>query len=73
MVGVARAKGTPPEIVQKLYDEIAKVLRQPEVESAYLATGTDVTISNPEQFGRFVKAEYDKWAKVIKAVDAQVN
>ena len=26
-----------------------------------------------EQFGLFVKAEYDKWAKVIKAVDAQVN
>jgi len=72
-LGLLAPKGTPPEIVQKLYDEIAKVLRQPEVESAYLATGTDVTISNPEQFGRFVKAEYDKWAKVIKAVDAQVN
>ena len=26
-----------------------------------------------QQFGLFVKAEYDKWAKVIKAVDAQVN
>jgi len=72
-LGLLAPKGTPPEIVQKLYDEIAKVLRQPEVESAYLATGTDVTISNPEQFGRFVKTEYDKWAKVIKAVDAQVN
>ena len=72
-LGLLAPRGTPPEIVQKLYDEIAKVLRQPEVESAYLATGTDVTISNPEQFGRFVKAEYDKWAKVIKAVDAQVN
>jgi len=72
-LGLLAPRGTPPEIVQKLYDEIAKVLRQPEVESAYLATGTDVTISDPEQFGRFVKAEYDKWAKVIKAVDAQVN
>jgi tripartite-type tricarboxylate transporter receptor subunit TctC len=71
--GLLAPKGTPPEIVQKLYDEIAKLLRQPEVESAYLATGTDVTISNPEQFGRFVKVEYDKWAKVIKAVDAQAN
>ena len=72
-LGLLAPRGTPPQIVQKLFDEIAKLLRQPEVESAYLATGTDVTISNPEQFGRFVKAEYDKWAKVIKAVDAQVN
>ena len=72
-LGLLAPKGTPPEIVQKLYHEIAKLLKQPEVESAYLATGTDVTISNPEQFGRFVRAEYDKWAKVVKAVDAQVN
>ena len=72
-LGLLAPRGTPPQIVQKLFDEIAKLLRQPEVESAYLATGTDVTISNPEQFGLFVKAEYDKWAKVIKAVDAQVN
>jgi len=72
-LGLLAPRGTPPQIVQKLYDEIAKLLRQPEVESAYLATGTDVTISNPEQFGLFVKAEYDKWARVIKAVDAQVN
>ena len=72
-LGLLAPKGTPPEIVQKLYDEIAKLLRQPEVESAYLATGTDVTISNPEQFGRFVQAEYDKWAKVIRTIGAQVN
>ena len=72
-LGLLAPRGTPPQIVQKLFDEIAKLLRQPEVESAYLATGTDITISNPEQFGLFVKAEYDKWAKVIKAVDAQVN
>ena len=72
-LGLLAPKGTPPQIVQKLYDEIAKLLRQPEVESAYLATGTDVTISNPEQFGRFVQAEYDKWAKVIRTIGAQVN
>jgi tripartite-type tricarboxylate transporter receptor subunit TctC len=72
-LGLLAPRGTPPQIVQKLFDEIAKLLRQPEVESAYLATGTDITISNPEQFGLFIKAEYDKWARVIKAVDAQVN
>jgi tripartite-type tricarboxylate transporter receptor subunit TctC len=71
--GLLAPKGTPPEIVQKLHDEIAKLLKQPEVESAYLATGTDITISTPDQFGRFLQAEFDKWSRVIKAVDAQVN
>ena len=71
--GLLAPRGTPPEIIQRLYDEIAKLLKQPEVESAYLATGTDVPISTPGQFGRFVRAEYDKWAKVVAAVGAQVN
>ena len=71
--GLLAPKSTPPEVIQKLYDEIAKLLRLPDVESTFLATGTDVTISTPDQFGQFLKAEYDKWAKVIKAVDARVN
>jgi tripartite-type tricarboxylate transporter receptor subunit TctC len=71
--GLLAPKGTPPEIIQRLYDEIAKLLRQPDVENTFLATGTDVTITTPDQFGQFLKAEYDKWAKVVKAVDAQVN
>jgi tripartite-type tricarboxylate transporter receptor subunit TctC len=72
-LGLLAPKGTPPEIINRLYEEIARLLRQPDVESIYLATGTDVTITTPEQFGQFIKAEYEKWAKVIKTVDAQVN
>ena len=71
--GLLAPKGTPPEVIQRLHDEIAKILRQPDVENTFLATGTDVTITTPDQFGQFLKAEYDKWANVVKAVDAQVN
>ena len=71
--GLLAPRGTPPEIVQRLYDEIAKLLKRPEVESAFLATGTDVTISAPVEFGQFLNAEFDKWAKVIKTIDARVN
>ena len=71
--GLLAPKGVPAEIIQKLYDEIAKLLKQADVENAFLATGTDVTIIGPEPFGHFLKSEYDKWEKVIKAVDAQVN
>ena len=72
-LGLLAPKGTPAEIIHRLHAEIARVLRQPDVESAYLATGTDVTISTPDQFGQFLKSEYDKWAKVIKEVGAQAN
>ncbi|MCE9639013.1 MAG: tripartite tricarboxylate transporter substrate binding protein [Betaproteobacteria bacterium] len=72
-LGLLAPKGTPPEIIQQLYVEISKLLRQPDVESTFLATGNDVTIGTANEFGLFLKAEFDKWAKIIKAVDAQVN
>jgi tripartite-type tricarboxylate transporter receptor subunit TctC len=62
---LATPKVRRPEIINRLYEEIARLLRQPDVESIYLATGTDVTITTPEQFGQFIKAEYEKWATVI--------
>ena len=72
-LGLLAPRGTPAEIINRLHDEIARLLRQPDVESAFLATGTDVTISTPEQFGQLLKAEHDKWAKVVRAVGAREN
>ena len=72
-LGLLAPKGTPSAIIGRLHDEVARLLKQSDVESAFLATGTDVTISAPDQFGRFLKSEYDKWAKVVKEVGAQEN
>jgi tripartite-type tricarboxylate transporter receptor subunit TctC len=72
-LGLLAPRGTPAEIIQRLHAEIARLLKHPDVESLYLATGTDVTISTPAEFGQFLAAEYQKWAQVIKTIDAQVN
>ena len=72
-LGLMAPKGTPQEIINRLHEALAKLLKQPEVERGFLATGTDVTTSTPEGFSRFVKSEYDKWAKVVKETGAQVN
>jgi tripartite-type tricarboxylate transporter receptor subunit TctC len=49
-----------------LHREIVKVVRLPEVESAYLATGTLPVTSTPAEFGAFVKSEITKWGRVVR-------
>lgn len=72
-LGLLAPKETPREIVGRLYNEITRVLKSPDVEESFLSTGTDVTVTSPEQFGEFLKNEFDKWARLVKEVGAQAN
>jgi tripartite-type tricarboxylate transporter receptor subunit TctC len=65
--------GTPGEIVQELYTEAAKTLREPEVEKAITATGVEVNIIGPQELAAFLQAEADKWGKVARASGATIN
>ena len=65
--------GTPNEIVQRLYAETAKVLREPEVQKAVAATGVEVSIIGPQELPAFLRAEIDKWGKVVRETGATVN
>lgn len=65
--------GTPNDIVQKLYAETAKVLREPEVQKAVAATGVDVSVIGPAELPTFLRAEVDKWGKVVRDTGATVN
>jgi tripartite-type tricarboxylate transporter receptor subunit TctC len=65
--------GTPNEIVQKLYAETAKVLRDPEVQKAISPTGLDVSILGPQELPAFLQVETDKWGKVARDSGATIN
>jgi tripartite-type tricarboxylate transporter receptor subunit TctC len=57
---------TPREIVAKLNDATVKALRAPEVRERMSQIGFDVVASTPEEFGRFMKEEVDRWTEVVK-------
>jgi tripartite-type tricarboxylate transporter receptor subunit TctC len=57
---------TPPAIVAKLNDAAVRALRSPEVRERLVAIGFDVVASTPEEFGAFMKAEVDRWTKVVE-------
>lgn len=65
--------GMPPEVVAKLNSEIRRIMAMPEVQTQFLALGTDTATSTPEELrGMFVE-EVEKIKRVAKSVGATTN
>ncbi len=65
--GVFVPKGAPRDVVKKLYTVVIKVMEDANVKKRLGDGGVEVIVStSPEAFGAFVKAENERWAKVIK-------
>jgi len=64
--GMGVAKGTPPEIIDKLNKEINAALADPNVKARLADLGGMLIAGSPADFGKLVAAETEKWAKVIK-------
>jgi tripartite-type tricarboxylate transporter receptor subunit TctC len=65
--GMGVPKGTPPEIIEKLNKEINAGLADPKIKARLFELGGMLIAGTPEDFGKVVASETDKWAKVIKA------
>ncbi|HVJ76177.1 MAG TPA: tripartite tricarboxylate transporter substrate binding protein [Casimicrobiaceae bacterium] len=65
--------GTPKPIVDRLHAEIAKILKEPEVQERLAKLGLDPSGMTPAELAAFQKAEIDKWAKVIKAANIKID
>jgi tripartite-type tricarboxylate transporter receptor subunit TctC len=69
----AAPPGTPQEIVQRLYAETTKVLQNAELLLSFRAAGVEALVLGPRELAAFMRAEYDKWGKVVRATGATVN
>ena len=66
-IGVLVPAGTPTWIVTLLNREIVKALMQPDLSERLAAIGLGRVASTPEEFARQMRAESEKWKKVIRA------
>jgi len=70
---VVMPAGTPREIVARVYQELAAMLKAPETRERFLAQGALASGIPPEEFAGFVKREAEKWGKVAKAAGVTVD
>jgi len=71
--GVFAPRGTPADVLSRLQSELARALAQPDVEQRFLVAGNDVIVSDPAAFGALLRADYEKWGKVVRAAKATLN
>jgi tripartite-type tricarboxylate transporter receptor subunit TctC len=65
--------GTPDAIVNKMSDAIGKALHDPGTVAKLRTAGIAPSYMGPKEFGPFLRAEYDKWGKVVQQTGATVN
>jgi tripartite-type tricarboxylate transporter receptor subunit TctC len=65
--GIFAPAGTPKPVVEKLYKDIQLALQSPEMLKEFDIEGAAPVTMTSAEFADFVKAEIDKWAKVVKA------
>lgn len=73
MYGVLAPAGTPAMVVRKLHADILRVLDLADVKKALDGATIDIVGNTPEEFARYIEAEYVKWAEVVKASGAKVE
>jgi tripartite-type tricarboxylate transporter receptor subunit TctC len=71
--GVGAPKDTPAEVTEKLNKEIAAVVADPIVKERLAGLGVDPLSMTSAEFATFIAAETEKWGKVIRAANIQLD
>ena len=64
--GMVGPHGMPPPVLKKLSDEVARIIKSKAVQENLSAQGADPVGSSPAEFGAFIKAETNRYAKVVR-------
>jgi len=69
--GIWAPARTPPTIIARLQQAVATAARNPETRARFDALGAEPVADSPEDYARFVRAEFDRWGKLVR--DARIK
>jgi tripartite-type tricarboxylate transporter receptor subunit TctC len=73
MLGALVPAGTPRDIVAKLNAGVVAAVASPEVNDKIAGFGVRIGTGTPEQFDALMRAEYEKYAKLVKLSGAKLD
>ena len=62
-----------PEIIERLNGEVVKFMRAPDTVSQLNKVGLEPAANTPAEFAKFVRAETEKWGRVIRAANIKAE
>ena len=71
--GLLAPVGTPAPVIARLSAETVSAMRHPQTREALGRLGFEVVASSPEEFSRWIRAESEKWARVVRASGAKAD
>jgi tripartite-type tricarboxylate transporter receptor subunit TctC len=71
--GMLMPKGTPGTIVDRVHTSVAKVVKQTDVAERFASQGLQIYASPPADFDRYLRAEIERWARVVAAAEISVE
>jgi tripartite-type tricarboxylate transporter receptor subunit TctC len=71
--GLLAPAGTPPDVVNRIQQEVVRALGNPAINEKMLAQGAIPSGNTPTQFAALIDSEHKKWAQVVKASGARVD
>ena len=71
--GMFTTAKTPAPVINKLNAEIKRALALPDVIEKLATAGVEIQTTTPEEWGRFVQSEIEKWAKVVKTAGIKLE
>jgi tripartite-type tricarboxylate transporter receptor subunit TctC len=71
--GIVAPRGTPKDIIDKVYQDTKKALQDPVMKEKFFAQGLAPVGNSPEEMGRAMKAESELWKSVVQARKIQVK
>lgn len=71
--GLFAPAGVKPEIIDRVNAEVVKFMQSPEVKKQLAKVGLEPQTSSPAEFGKFLRADMEKWARVIREAGIHVE
>jgi tripartite-type tricarboxylate transporter receptor subunit TctC len=71
--GLLAPAGTPPAVIARLHEEMAKIMRMPDIREKFADLGATPIGSTPQELAAFIRAEMTKWAEVVKAANIKIE
>jgi tripartite-type tricarboxylate transporter receptor subunit TctC len=73
VLGLLVPARTPRAIIDRLNAEVQKTMRAPGAIDAMRSVGVDIELSTPEEFGRVIESEMQRWGKLVRALKLKVE